>query len=326
MGVNANFTAEFGSFLNAVAAADVALADFGKGAENVELKLNNMVDKWSGRALIQQANELVIAIDKVGGATALTTTEQGKLNATLNEAIAKYKAIGEEVPPEMQALADQTAKVHKEHTDWIGTLTSLAGAFGIAFSVERLVAWQGQLLANASALNTLSQQTKISIEDLGILTAATASYGVTGDELARALFNLRQRIAGGDQSVVTAYAAMGLSMDEVKAKQNDGLGLLLMTERGLGSLGAAAQDVAAKDLYGGRLGASMIAFASGADEAVAKAKQLETIPSTESVKAMADYADAIARVKREIDAWFTASEGKLIVGIGNVKKMVDEGV
>ena len=90
MGVNANFVADFSTFLAAINAADVALADFGKGADTVSTKLNNMVDKWSGRALIQQANELVVAIDKVGGVTALTTNEQVKLNATLTEAIAKY--------------------------------------------------------------------------------------------------------------------------------------------------------------------------------------------------------------------------------------------
>src|SRR5580765_5030766 len=102
MGVNANVVADFSTFLSAIEAADVKLADFGKGADTVTPKLNNMVDKFSGRALIQQANELVVAIDKVGGATALTTSEQAKLNATLTEAIEKYHVIGEEVPPDMQ--------------------------------------------------------------------------------------------------------------------------------------------------------------------------------------------------------------------------------
>src|SRR4029077_10583164 len=186
MGVNANFVADFSTFLSAIQAADVALADFGKGADTVGTKLNNMVDKFSGRQIIQQANELVIAIDKVHGVTALTTNEQIKLNATLTEAIAKYNAIGETVPPEMQKLADATkaaATASKEAatntSSWEATLTSWASAAVAAFSVNAIVQYVGKLGEGASALNTLSAQTHINIEDLQVLTAATASYGVS---------------------------------------------------------------------------------------------------------------------------------------------------
>jgi hypothetical protein len=322
MGVNANFIADFSTFLSAINAADVAMADFGKGADTVATKLNNMVDKWSGRGIIQQANELVVAIDKVGGATALTTTEQAKLNATLTEAIAKYTAIGEKVPPDMQKLADQTKQVSTAQSDLLGTLQSLAGAFGIAFSVDALVGFGEKLFANAQALQTLSLQTRIGVEDLQVLTAATASYGVTGDELGRALFNLQQRIAGGDQSVVHAYALMGISLDDLRNK--DAKSLFLDTERGLGSLSGAIQDAAAKDLYGGKLGSSMVAFSTGVDDAMEKAGKLNKA-TADSVKAMAEYADSIERAKTSFMNFVTEGVGGAIGGIENLNKAMGQG-
>jgi hypothetical protein len=322
MGVNANFVADFSTFLAAIDAADVKLADFGKGAETVATKLNNMVDKFSGRALIQQANELVVAIDKVGGSTALTASEQAKLNATLTEAIAKYKVIGEDVPPGMQKLADETKQVSTSQSELLGTLREVAGAFGVVFSIDALVNFGEKLFANAQAMQTLSLQTRINIEDLQTLTAATASYGVSGEELGRALFNLQQRIAGGDQSVVHAYALMGISLDDLRNK--DAKSLFLETERGLGSLSGALQDAAAKDLYGGKLGSSMVAFSTGVDDAIGKAEKLNKA-TADSVKAMAEYGDAVERTKTSFMNWVTEGIGGSILGIEQLNTAVNQG-
>jgi hypothetical protein len=319
MGVNANFVADFSTFLAAINAADVALADFGKGADTVSTKLNNMVDKWSGRALIQQANELVVAIDKVGGVTALTTNEQVKLNATLTEAIAKYHAIGETVPADMQKLADQTKNAKGRTDEWVSTLTDLASAFGIAFSVDAIVKFVEQVVSSAQALQTLSQQTGINIDTLQTLTAATASYGVTGDDLSRALFTLQQRIAGGDQSVVVAYARMGISLDDLRGKNAEEL--FLTTERALGQLSGATQDLVAKDLYG-KLGMSMIAFSKNVDTAMDSVAKIPKV-SDEANKALADLGDAAERGKTSFMHWVSEGIGGALVGLDNLHKALD---
>lgn len=330
MGVNANFQADFTTFNNAVDLAIVKLADFGKGAADVEQKLNNMVDKWSGRALIQQASELVVAINKVGGATALTTTEQQKLNVVLQEALAKYKAMGETVPPEVQKLADTTKRLADEAksastatSSMVPSLGEMAAAAAAAFSVTAIVNWVGRLVDGASQLNTLSAQTRISVEELQVLTAATSSYGVSSDELGRSLFALQAKIAGGDASVVSAYAAMGIKLDDIRNKNASEL--FIETERGLAGLTGGIRDAAAADLYGGKLGSSMAAFSTGADDAIEKAKRLNYITGTESVKAMADYGDSIARAKASIDAFATEQLGKLAQGFNTITDAVGKG-
>ncbi len=175
----------------------------------------------------------------------------------------------------------------------------------------------------AHQLAILSLQTRISVEDLQVITAATREYGVEGDQLGRALFQLQQRIAGGDANVTTAYHLMGLSIEEVKGK--NAVDLFLTTEKGLSTLSGAIQDTAAKDLYGGRLGSSMIAFASGVDDAMEKAKSLNTIASEDSVKAAAAYAEAIDRATHSIHAWFMEMEGGSAQGFNVINDALDKG-
>lgn len=110
MGVNANFVADFSTFIDAINKADLQLADFGKGAEKVEQQLNAMVDKFSGRKVIQEASELTIAIDKIGGVSKLTASELQTVGVKANEAVDKLLRMGYEVPKGLQDLADATRK------------------------------------------------------------------------------------------------------------------------------------------------------------------------------------------------------------------------
>lgn len=194
-------------------------------------------------------------------------------------------------------------------------------------ALRELMAYTKELVIGipeeALALRNLSLQTQISIEDLQLITAASREFGVEGDQLGRALFQLSQRIAGGDANVSTAYHLMGMSLDEVRDKSP--VDLLLATEHGLGTLSGAIQDTAAKDLYGARLGASMIAFSHGADDAMEKARALNTIASKDSVEAAAKYAEAVDRMTHSVHAWVMELEGKAAQGFNTLTDAVDKG-
>jgi len=66
MAITATFKADFSSFLDAIDKAEIALVDFSKGASRVESSLNRMVDKFSGRKLIQDAMLMTAAIEEMG--------------------------------------------------------------------------------------------------------------------------------------------------------------------------------------------------------------------------------------------------------------------
>jgi hypothetical protein len=246
------------------------------------------------------------------------------LKADMAAAAATLKAVEAATSETHAATTHLTSSVDDLGHSWVGRVTEglmLRDAMRELLSVAKEIAIG--IPEEAKALRNLSLQTQINVEDLQVLTAATREYGVEGDQLGRALFQLGQRIAGGDANVATAYHLMGLSLDEVKNKSP--LDLLLTTEHALGTLSGAIQDTAAKDLYGARLGASMIAFAHGADEAMDKAKALNTIASRDSVLAAAEYADAIDRMTHSLHAWVMEITGSGAMGFNTLHDAVDKG-
>ncbi len=246
------------------------------------------------------------------------------LQADMAQAVATLKAI--------EGAATETAGATSSlasSTDGLGSswVARVAEGMLLRDAIREVLSVAQELVLGipeeAKALRNLSLQTQTNIEDLQVITAATREYGVEGDQLGRALFQLSQRIAGGDANVATAYHLMGISLDEVKDKSP--IDLLLATERGLGTLSGAIQDTAAKDLYGARLGASMIAFSHGADDAMEKARALNTVASVESVKAAAEYADAVDRMTHSLHAYVMEVEGGMAMGIVTLTDAVDKG-
>lgn len=291
--------------------------------ETTQQALSKMSSAYDGSKIIQQANATAAAIQQIGGVSNLTSAEQAKANGVLQAALDKYAILGKDAPAGMQALADATKQVTQNHSDLLGTVKDVAAAFGLAYSVKGVIDFLESVSQEAKQLQLLSLQTRTNVEDLQVLSIATRDYGIQNDELGKALFQLQQRIAGGDESVATAYHMMGISLDEVKGK--NAIDLFLATERGLGTLSGAVQDTAAQDLYGGRLGASMIAFSSGADDAIEKARALNAVASTESVAAAAEYSDAIDKMTTRLHAWTTEVEGGAAIGFNTIAGALDKG-
>ena len=67
MALSATFTANFSSFYDAVAKADIKLKEFGGGAEKVGDRLERMSTRFSGQKVIQEATLMVKAIGGIEG-------------------------------------------------------------------------------------------------------------------------------------------------------------------------------------------------------------------------------------------------------------------
>jgi hypothetical protein len=111
MAITATFAADFTKWDAALKNATTNLKSFEVAAGNVGQQLKRSFATFSGEKLIRDANLAVAAVDKLGGAAKLTASEQAKLNATLTEALAKYKALGQVAPKEMRDLANATKGV-----------------------------------------------------------------------------------------------------------------------------------------------------------------------------------------------------------------------
>src|SRR5262245_62100595 len=110
MAVSATFTADFTSFFSAIEKSTVKLKGLDTDAGKVERSLNRLSDAYSGRRLIQEMTLTAEAIEKIGGKSKLTEAELEQVGRKAQEAVDKLRALGEDVPKNLQAHADAVKK------------------------------------------------------------------------------------------------------------------------------------------------------------------------------------------------------------------------
>jgi hypothetical protein len=324
--ITGRFEADFLSFYAAVDKADAKLTDFQSGADKVGSSLNRMVDQFSGRQLIQQATVAAEAIERIGGASKLTEEELQKVAAKATEAAAKLRAMGVEVPANLQKIANELKPVNAELFTFAGVTDKIAdmaiggGLIGIGIAALDFAENLGKA---EQALVRLSNDTQISIGDLQTLTAATQDYGLENDELAKALFRVSSGIAGGDESVARGLHEVGLSLEDVRGKH--GKELFLDIESALGKLHGEMRDTAAAEIWGKKMGSALGGFAEDAEKAIDAASRLKQ-PTEDEVRALKDYADAVDRAGKTWDSVKTQFEGGIVLALESVRKATEQGV
>lgn len=105
----ANLSASIKWATNAVDQAK-KMAEFTDSIVAVTASADKMAATLSGAKLIQSANNLAAAIDKVGGTSKLTAAEQERWLPLLDKAIAKYEALGQKAPTAMVDMAKSMRK------------------------------------------------------------------------------------------------------------------------------------------------------------------------------------------------------------------------
>lgn len=143
--ISAKFAADFSDFQAAVAKADVSLKGLETGAGRVGTSLNKMANSLSGTKLIQDATIMAEAVERVGGVSKLTEQELARVSAQAKEAAAKLVAMGQDVPPGIQKIADAGAKTGGVFNDLTNQVKATALGFVSAQAIIGVV--QGSVRA-----------------------------------------------------------------------------------------------------------------------------------------------------------------------------------
>lgn len=192
MALTGKFLADFESFYAAVRKADVELRGMETGAGKVGASLNKMVDGFSGRKLVQDATLVTEAVERIGGASKLTESEQAKVNRTVTEAIAKYSALGQSAPPAMLALAaatkaveQPTSRVNSYMNDLtnqvkataLGFISAQAVIGGVKAAFSTLTAFVGSSIESFAKAEASQKKLTTALQAQGMATPAiTAQY------------------------------------------------------------------------------------------------------------------------------------------------------
>jgi hypothetical protein len=189
--LRALLTVDTAKFEGGMKGAEQSTDKLGATAERVGKQVDKMANSLKGDRLIAQANNMTAAVTKLGGAqgllggvSKLTTAEMGRMSSTTGEALAKYKALGMEAPPALQALhrslqpvAPQLGLMNQGVTALKSNFSQMFGVMALANvaanAVMALVGNVGSLIAQGAKMRGLEQ----SFERL------TAGIGETGEAM-----------------------------------------------------------------------------------------------------------------------------------------------
>lgn len=184
MAITGRFAADFASFYDAVQRAEVSLKGFEQGAGKVETSLNRMTDSLSGTKIVQQATIAAEAVDRIGGVSKLTDAELARVGATATEAANKLRAMGQDVPPGIQKIADAAKETGGLFQD-LGTHVA-ATALGFV-SAEAII--HGVELAFHTVIDAAKELGDIALTGAGVADVEenfkrlTTQAGMLGDQL-----------------------------------------------------------------------------------------------------------------------------------------------
>lgn len=121
---------QFGTLQQALGRAQVAtqqlamqMAGIGTAAAPSLAAMDKLANSLSGAKLIQDAQNIAGAVDKIGGVSKLTDAELQRVGATAAEAVEKMKRMGTDVPPGIQKIADAAKGAQPP-------VSGLSGTFG----------------------------------------------------------------------------------------------------------------------------------------------------------------------------------------------------
>jgi len=224
MAITAKFQADFSSFYTAVQKAEAGLKDMDTGAAKVTSSLNRMIAEFSGQTIVKQATLATEAVARLeGGIASLTDKELRKLGAQADEAIQKLTRLGKDIPPGMQAIADAAHKIKQpidnaqtSSANLLASFKSIAGALGVAFSVQAITGFVGRVFTAASAVKDMSDKLGISIEATQRFRFAAEQTGSTLENVGTAIGFMNKTLAAGGGGTAQVLRDVGLQFEDIR--------------------------------------------------------------------------------------------------------------
>src|SRR4030095_13529756 len=172
---------------------------------------------------IQDANLMVEAVERIGGASKLTETELARVSAKAAEAAEKMRALGLQVPAGLEkyagaakTAADQTGKLEGATTGlggaagltsraFGGLATQMAGVFTVGAGLN-LVKGAADL---ADEIQKVQAQTGMTAEEVQRLQVIAGDTSVSFGALVSTAQNLQAALGRGDTGVTGALRELG---------------------------------------------------------------------------------------------------------------------
>ena len=200
--------------------------------ESTTASMKKMAASLSGDQLIRNAHNITAAINQIGGATKLTAQEAARLEPTLAKAIAKLQALGQGVPDGLRQTQAELKKVADQGAKTQGVLSSLGDSFGrltAAFTagalmdraISSIVSFGREALAAGGRITDMSNKLGVSTEAVQRWSFAAEQTGSNMEGIERAVVQMNDRLANGNESTVKALQLVGLEFWRVREMRTE---------------------------------------------------------------------------------------------------------
>jgi len=293
MALTATLALDIKAFEGGLSRAAASLDGFAqKTVKNTSRDLSRLLEDFTGQKVVAEAARMAEAVERIGGASKLTETEQRRVNASVSDAIAKYQALGQEAPANLLKLQAETTKAEQKTT----FLSTAAGKMIAAFSVGAIANVASKILDLTGTLTDLQGKTGISTTGLQVMNHTLGQSGVSLEQAARAAVEMSKRLVGGQDGVADAVKTLGLNMRDLIESG---------PEQAFYAIGEAIARVPdpmqraalATEVFG-KVGADMLpAFTDNMTALAAEASKSSAIIGENLVKAGDNAGDALHRLQ-----------------------------
>jgi TolA-binding protein len=175
---------------------------------------------------------------------------------------------------------------------------ALAGALGIAFSVQGVVAFGAELLRMGDEITRVADRTGLTADEVQRLQFVADQSGNTIEDLTSAIGQMQNRLASGDESAVGALKQLGLSFEDLA--RMDPYEQMRAIAEAIGKIpNPANQAQVAMDLFG-KAGIGILPTLKADFDGLANAAP---VMSAATVKALDDAGDALNKFKTTAKVW-----------------------
>jgi lambda family phage tail tape measure protein len=184
------------------------------------------------------------------------STTLGSLIVTLEANIAKFESDLGRAVTLAEARMNEISKIVGKASDAFGFLAAGLG-------VDKLVEFSASVLESTAHLEGLARQTGLSVETLSGLSTQAAEVHMSIDEVAMSFERMEKQTAlavGGNQKAANAFAAIGISAQQLAAGLKDPQSLLLLVSQNLEKFADDGNKTALMMQILGRGGATMAQF------------------------------------------------------------------
>jgi hypothetical protein len=303
MALQGTLSLDIAQYQRAVAEAKASMQAFGLDSSKVAAEVGKLSHALDGSKIVAQAHAAAAAIRGMGGATVLTDKEARKHLATIDEARAKYKALGMDAPAALNKMSAELQQATKQSSllgGALGQVKTVAAGFVAGFTVDRLVRGMAEAVTSTIAFGDeiadLSDKTGVSTTALQRWSFAAKQTGTELQTLVNASQELNRRLGEGETSTIAAIERLGLNFQALKT---------LSPEQQLETVASALKGVTdqteqsalAADVFGKSWKEVIAPMRAGLAELGDEAQRLGAVLDETTIRSMGQLADSWQKLK-----------------------------